>query len=112
MPGTKLYERMNREQRLVEEKWWIDPDFYYGKSMFFPKNFSPEELEYYCYKTKLSFNSLPSIFHRLLDKKANFSSFKKLSLYLMSNFTNRREVLSKQGMKFGKKSKKIDFHQN
>ncbi|KAA3621961.1 MAG: radical SAM protein [Bacteroidetes bacterium] len=98
MPGTKLYNRMNLNGRMPVKKWWADPDFYYGKSMFTPVNFTPEELEKYCYRAKLSFNSLSSIFYRLMDGKANAKGLKRISLFLLANLTNRREIKRKQGL--------------
>jgi radical SAM superfamily enzyme YgiQ (UPF0313 family) len=101
MPGTALYERLSLEDRLEFKKWWLHPDFYYGKTMFRPVSLTPEELEEGCFSCKKKFNSLFSIFRRLMDLKSNAASIKKLILFLAVNFINRREIHRKQHQKLG-----------
>jgi radical SAM superfamily enzyme YgiQ (UPF0313 family) len=100
MPGTSLYSRLKLENRLLFDKWWLDPDFYYGKTMYQPKSMTPQELEDRCYEAKLEFNSWKSIIHRGLSFNIT-SDLKNIVLYLMVNYTNRREIFRKQGKKLG-----------
>jgi len=101
MPGTPLYERLKNENRLLHNEWWLDEDFYYGKTMFRPKHMTPEQLEQYCFETKKQFNSWKSIFSRsvnpLVKQRSTLSSF----LYFYANIVNRRSILTKQGRKLG-----------
>jgi len=97
MPGTPLYHRLENEKRLLFDRWWLNPDFYYGKSMFQPKGLSADDLEAYCFKAKREFNSWNSILHRCLDPIITHKSFHKTILYFYSNMINRKEIYKKQG---------------
>jgi radical SAM superfamily enzyme YgiQ (UPF0313 family) len=101
MPGTPLYDRLEKEERLVYEKWWTDPAFYYGKTMFRPTGMTPEELESYCFKAKKQFNSIRSILYRSTNLSANMYGFVNPAYFIMANYTNRKEVYKKQGKKLG-----------
>ncbi len=101
MPGTPLYSRLEQENRLLFESWWTDPNFYYGKSMFKPVGFSPMELENYCFKAKKEFNTLRSIFYRMTNFSANMYGIVNSAYFILTNFTNRREIRRKQGLKLG-----------
>jgi radical SAM superfamily enzyme YgiQ (UPF0313 family) len=102
MPGTPLYQRFESENRLLFDRWWTNPDFYYGKTMFQPLNLSPQDLEDYCFNAKKRFNSLASILYRSTDCRANIFGITNSLYFFITNFTNRREVLKKQGKKLGK----------
>ncbi|MGV8906884.1 MAG: B12-binding domain-containing radical SAM protein, partial [Acetobacterium sp.] len=39
-PGTKLYDRLRLENRLLYEQWWLKDDYNYGELAFKPKNMS------------------------------------------------------------------------
>ena len=54
MPGTMLYDRMEKENRLIYKKWWIDESYKYGDTMFLPKNMTPQELKEGCYRASVS----------------------------------------------------------
>lgn len=101
MPGTGLYKRLKDENRLEFEKWWLHPDFYYGKTMFKPLSMTAYELEVGCFASKKKFNSVASIFLRMLDFKSNAASLKNLVLFLWVNSINRREIYNKQHKKLG-----------
>lgn len=100
MPGTSLYDRLQKEERLLFDKWWLAPDFYYGKTMYKPKSMTPAELEHRCYEAKMEFNSWRSIIHRGLSSTIT-SDLNKIILYIYVNITNRREIIKKQGKKLG-----------
>ena len=100
MPGTGLYNRLQSENRLLFDKWWLDPEFYYGKTMFKPKSMSPEKLEERCYEAKMEFNSWKSIIQRGLSYSIT-SDLNNAILYLYANITNRREIIKKQGKRLG-----------
>ncbi len=100
MPGTRLYERFQKEQRLEFDKWWLNSGFYYGRTMFRPVSMTPLDLEQGCFENKKKFNSLRSIFYRLTDL-THIASFRNAVLFLLVNFTNRREVYRKQNKKLG-----------
>ncbi len=102
MPGTSLYARLQQEKRLLFNRWWTDENFYYGKTMFYPKSLSPDELEELCFKAKKEFNSWRSIFSRSVSPLFHHKSFNKTMLYFYINTVNRKSMLRKQGVALGK----------
>ena len=101
MPGTPLFDRLQREGRLLHEKWWLDPDYRYGQAAFHPRGMTAEEMTEGCFRARSTFNSLSSIGKRMLDRRTHLASPKRLGLYLLSNLINRREVRRKQGRHLG-----------
>ena len=101
MPGTPLYQRIEGENRLLFDKWWLNPNYYYGETMFQPKHMTPQELEINCFNAKKKFNSLSSILYRSTDLRANIYRKTNTLYFILANFTNRREVYKKQGKKLG-----------
>lgn len=64
-PGTRLYNRLKKENRLIYNKWWLDPNYTYGKIVYIPKKMSPGLLYNLCSKYKIKFYSYNSIIKRL-----------------------------------------------
>ncbi|MDR0571130.1 MAG: B12-binding domain-containing radical SAM protein [Clostridiales Family XIII bacterium] len=54
-PGTPLYERLQKEKRLLYDKWWLKNDYKYGDIPYQPKQTSPEELKDLCADARRSF---------------------------------------------------------
>jgi len=100
-PGTRLYDRLESEGRLIFDKWWLDDDFKYGDSAFYPKALTPQELKDGCYKARMNFYSYKSIFKRLFNRDANSKNIYMLSVYLLANLISRWEIKAKQGKKLG-----------
>ncbi len=101
MPGTKLYERLKEENRLVHNKWWLDDNYRYGDAMLKPKRMSEEELMQSCKNARYEFNSYKNIFKRLLNFKSNCNSFTNFILFLCANLISKSEIKTKQGKKLG-----------
>jgi radical SAM superfamily enzyme YgiQ (UPF0313 family) len=95
-PGTPLFERLQRERRLLHEHWWLDPSYRYGESTFHPRGMTPDQLADGCQQARRDFHAWSSIFQRTLDRKANASSFRKLGLHLLVNTLSRKEVFRKE----------------
>lgn len=73
-PGTPLYERLKKENRLINEKWWLDSSYEYGDIAFKPKKLTPKELSDYCVEARKEFFRLSSVFSRglkLLKREKN-----------------------------------------
>jgi radical SAM superfamily enzyme YgiQ (UPF0313 family) len=101
-PGTELYERLRREERLLYDgRWWLHPEYRFNYASFIPRNLSPEELTAACFEARKSFNSLGSIITRAFDRKTHMRSLYRLMVYASYNPLFRKEVFKKQGMKFG-----------
>lgn len=100
-PGTKLYKRLEKENRMLYDKWWLDPDYKYGKIVFMPKSISPEELELECAEARRKFYSLKSIIKRGFDFKTNMSSPLMSALFFSQNLLAQKEVNGKLGLPLG-----------
>lgn len=72
-PGTKLYDRLKAEGRLFYDKWWLEPDYYYGELAFRPKNLKAHEVSNLCRETRKSFSNLPTVIRRGLQSMRHSS---------------------------------------
>lgn len=100
MPGTGVYERMEKEGRLRYKKWWLSDKYRYGETAFLPKNMTPEELQNGCLKMRTDFYSMGCILKRLFSNRANFIPINFL-VFVLANFISRKEIHKKQGRLLG-----------
>ena len=100
MPGTAVYERMEKEGRLLLKKWWLSDTYRYGDTAFMPAHMSPEQLKNGCLWMRRSFYSVPCIFKRLLGAP-NYFTPTNIFIFLLTNFISRREIIRKQGQLLG-----------
>ena len=108
-PNTPLYERLEKEDRLLYDgKWWLHEDYRFNYSSIIPKNMTAEELTAISFDCRKRFNSPFSIFKRALEPHTNMRTPYRLMTYLIYNPLFRKEVYKKQGMRFGLKSDKKD----
>jgi len=98
MPGTALYDRLESEDRLRYNRWWLDPNFRFGDGMFHPRNISATDLGETCYRMRRRFNSYGNILYRLTDHSANT---RNAAVFLAANLISRKEIKRKQRMKLG-----------
>lgn len=104
-PNTPLYEKMEREGRLLYDgKWWLHEDYRFNYSSIVPKNMTPDELTEISFNCRSRFNSPMSIFKRALEPRTNMRTPYRFATYLIYNPLFRKEVFKKQGMRFGLKS--------
>jgi radical SAM superfamily enzyme YgiQ (UPF0313 family) len=96
MPGTALYQRLLKQDRLLHKSWWLDPDFRYGAALFRPKNMTSEQLTAGCFWIRRQFNTHRSMIRRI-QSPANHRDLKRLSTFLMANWITRQEIYRKQG---------------
>lgn len=66
-PGTPLYQRLEREGRLLYEKWWLDDSYRFNMIPFQPGNMSPERLQQGCLAARRRFFAFRNVFRRSLD---------------------------------------------
>ena len=84
-PGTRFYERMEREGRILTRDW---NEYHYGNAVIRPMNMSPETAMAKYWATYREFFSLRSILRRFLPPARRNLQF---SLhYLMANLIYRR----------------------
>ncbi len=103
-PGTALYERLRKQNRLLYEKWWLDPSYRYGKAIFRPRGMTPEELEEGCMRAREIFYSHSSIFRRALRQPQIWRRPGNLKTMLLGNFISRHEIRNKQHKLLGEKA--------
>jgi radical SAM superfamily enzyme YgiQ (UPF0313 family) len=65
-PGTKLYERLKKEGRLLKDKWWLEDHNGYTLGVMQPKQMSNEELALGNIQAYEDFYSIKSILKRLV----------------------------------------------
>jgi len=101
MPGTRLFERLEKNGKLPYGKWWINPDYRYGDSMVYPELMSGPELMEACKRARYEFYSYKNILKRLFNFKINYRSFENAFLFFAANLISKIEIKSKQGIKLG-----------
>lgn len=99
-PGTPLYERMQRDGRLLYDAWWLDERYRYNMVPFQPAQMSPEELARRCVLARRRFYSWPSIIKRA-GKRVNRSTAFMLSNYVVINAMHQWDVEGRNGLPLG-----------
>ena len=101
-PGTDLYQRLEREGRLLYEgRWWLHPDYRFNAAAFRPQCMEPGELTEACRDARARFNSLPALLRRVAAAATFPRSVSRLAAYWRYARVFRREVHRKHGMRFG-----------
>ena len=101
-PGTPLYERLERQGRLLwDGRWWLHPEYRFNHAAFRPARMTPDELTAACWDCRRRWNRRSSILRRLWDPKTHLSSPLRLAIYLRYNPLYAREAVKKQGMRLG-----------
>lgn len=100
-PGTRLYNRLKKEQRFLSEQWWLKSDYTYGQVVFQPKHLTPEELSQRCAEARRRFFSLPSIIKRGMRLLQRHPPFQLYLAYWSQNLNLKREVDGKLGLPLG-----------
>ncbi len=90
-PGTPLYARLQQENRLLYDSWWLDDSYSYNKMPFRPVHLSPEELQRRCVEARREFYSWPSILQRSIDP-VNTGGLAMFGNFFMINNMFRREI--------------------
>lgn len=94
-PGSKLYNRLRQEGRLLFAEWWTDKKYRYGDPIFTPKNMTASEFSEKCFDAKRAFYSWKSIATRVFGTSAGLDIF-RTSMVGLANVISRKEVLRKQ----------------
>jgi radical SAM superfamily enzyme YgiQ (UPF0313 family) len=108
-PGTPLYQRLEREGRLLKPKWWLGPESRVGEVVFQPRRVSPGELEALCLEARRQFYGWGSILQRLGDGRANVSNWMMLGVYLGLNVSAHFDIDLRQGLRIGAATKEWDL---
>ena len=90
-PGTPLYQRLEKENRLLYEAWWLDDRYSYNRIPFQPRGMTPEALRHACLNARRTFYSWPSILRRSFDAVNRSNGFMWRNFYLI-NAMHRTDV--------------------
>jgi len=99
-PGTALYERMQREDRLIRDPWWLDDSYRYNMVPFHPANFTPEELARSCTEARREFYSWRSIAQRASRRIIWHNPWMLLN-FLAINAMHHWDVETRSGLPLG-----------
>jgi len=103
-PGTPLYDRLEREGRLLYDKWWLDPDYRYGMVPFAPRGMTAEDVKQRCIEARQQFYSLRSILKRSANFSVNARNLFMWSHFFSINLLFRSEVLQRKDFPLGDES--------
>jgi radical SAM superfamily enzyme YgiQ (UPF0313 family) len=94
-PGSPLYDRLKKENRLLFSKWWLDRNYRYGDPIFTPKHLGTDEFAQKCYEAKKAFYSWKSISRRVFCSDAGLDWF-RTGIVSLANIISRKEIYRKQ----------------
>jgi radical SAM superfamily enzyme YgiQ (UPF0313 family) len=97
-PGTPLYQRLQQENRLRFEAWWLDPAYRYNQLPFMPRNLTPEAVTQGCIDARRRFFGWSSIVKRSLGNRGDGFMFRN---YFPINAMHRNEISLRNGYPLG-----------
>lgn len=109
MPGTKLYERLAEQGRLLYPKWWLQEGYCYGDTVYQPMKLSPEELRDLCKEVRFQYYSFINIVKRFIGNKIHRQWF-RCGAYFILNIVSALEIRRKQGRLLGGISDEADIN--
>jgi radical SAM superfamily enzyme YgiQ (UPF0313 family) len=98
-PGTPLYKKLEQDDKLLYDKWWLDDRYKYGQVPF-KTELDPEWISNACVDARKSFYSIPSIIRRAFTKN-NFLSPSMTSTYFFINILLRKEAAQRENYPLG-----------
>ena len=101
-PGTRLYKRLEENNELIFDKWWLEKSYCYGDTAYYPKSMSPDDLKEGCKEARFEFNTYKNIFKRLFSNKCHLRPY-NMFVFLILNIVSRKEIHRKQGKVLGGK---------
>lgn len=99
-PGTPLYERMQRENRLLYEAWWLDERYRYNMIPFKPSGMTPERLAELCVEARREFYGWPSILGRAAHRVNRRDPF-MLANFMVINAMHQWDISGRNGLPLG-----------
>jgi len=101
-PGTRFYQRLNRENRLLYNgKWWLHPEYRFNHAAYIPAKMTAGQLTETGLHCRSVFNSPGAIVRRAFDLKTNMRNPLRLGIYCAYNPLFKRETVKKQDMLLG-----------
>jgi radical SAM superfamily enzyme YgiQ (UPF0313 family) len=100
-PGTPLYHRLEAEGRLLLDRWWINPEYRFGNSVYEPRGMTAQELTEGAFAIRSKVHGYPAMLRRFLDRKTNAASLANALTFALVNIGSRQDILSKHGRPLG-----------
>lgn len=100
-PGTPLYKRLQQENRLRYENWWLDGNYRYNELPFYPKGLTPEQVTQGCIEARQTFYSWRSIAQRSWNNRHDFFMWRN---YFPINALHHNEIRARNGYPLGDES--------
>ncbi len=102
-PGTPLYSRLEADNRLLHDRWWLSDEYRFGQVPFDAQPLGAAAVERLCDQARRRFYSTSSILSRGLDLRANCQGATKAAVFFGLNFLLQREVSQKRGIPLGER---------
>jgi radical SAM superfamily enzyme YgiQ (UPF0313 family) len=90
-PGTPLFRRLQRERRLIYERWWLDERYGYNGIPFQPATMVPDDIRQGCLRARRRFYSWASMAKRACDPVNRADAFMFRNFFVI-NGMHRVEV--------------------
>lgn len=100
-PASALYSRMEKEERLLYPRWWLDPAYQYGDAVYRPRHMTAERLTQGCRWARGQFYRYRHIAARALFPPSGCTSLSHRFVSLVGNWTSRRALDQKLGKPLG-----------
>lgn len=97
-PGTPLYKRLQQEQRLRFDAWWLDPRYRYNALPFVPTRLTPEQVTEGCVGARRRFYGWRSIARRSVAHWRDGYVFRN---FFLVNAMHRNEISKRDGYPLG-----------
>lgn len=99
-PGTPLYDRLSRENRLHHKAWWLEDSYAYNTLPFDTGGMGGEAITRACVELRKRFYSIPNMVKRGFSS-VNRSDFTMLRAFFLINALHRAEVNKRHLLPFG-----------
>ena len=99
-PGTPLYARLEAENRLRFDRWWLNDEYRYNAVPFRHPTLEPEQLRELCVSSRRKFYSWPSILKRSVMGANRGNGFMFRNFFLI-NAMHRADVGGRDGYPLG-----------
>lgn len=99
-PGSALFNRLIEENRIFDEKYWLNHDYCFGDVAYEPKQFSAKVLTELSFKNRKAIYSIRNLLGRFFVKR-NFTDFVTPFLLIYSSLLAKIDVTGRQGLPMG-----------
>jgi radical SAM superfamily enzyme YgiQ (UPF0313 family) len=100
-PASALYARLEKEQRLLYPRWWLEQAYGYGDAVYRPAGLTADQLTAGCRWARAQFYSYANIAGRVLWPASGCGSVRHRLISLAANLTSRRTLDRKLGRPLG-----------